>query len=70
MCTIPSCFPVHVRGGGNFKFFCKRLSVDSFGTQIPAEEDVSQLLEKLKVSPGGGQLSDGPVSICLGQSDV
>ena len=57
-------------GGGNWTVFCKRLLVDSVGTKIPAEEDVSQLLEKLKVSPGGGHLSDGSVSICLGPSDV
>jgi hypothetical protein len=35
-----------------------------------SEEDVSQLFEKLKVSPGGGLLRDGIATICVGQSDV
>ena len=36
---------------------------------MPSEEDVYPLLEKLKISPGGGHLSDGISSICVGQSD-
>ena len=36
---------------------------------MPPEEDVSPLFEKLRLSPGGGQLSDGSTSICVGQSD-
>ena len=46
------------------------LSFEAVGKKVPSEEDVSQLLEKLKVSPGGGHLSDGGSLICLGQSDV
>jgi len=72
-------------GGGNFHSFCKRLSLDiegfsrrgsggsfvpSEGAKLPSEEDVSQLLEKLKVSPGGGLLSDGTVTIRVGTSDM
>ena len=30
------------------------LKVDSAGKKMPSEEDVSELLNKLKVSPGGG----------------
>jgi hypothetical protein len=33
-------------------------------------EDVSELLEKLEVSPGAGLLNDGCASICIGQSDA
>jgi len=44
----------HTWGGGNFHFLCKMLCVDSRGEKITSEEDVSQLLEKLKISPGGG----------------
>jgi hypothetical protein len=34
------------------------------------EEDVSELFEKLKVSPGGEDLSDGSTKLFIGQSDV
>jgi hypothetical protein len=57
-------------GGGNFQILCKMLSLDTGGKQMPLMEDVSQLLEKLKISPGGGLLSDGSASICLGRSDA
>jgi len=57
-------------GGGNWHYFCKMLSMDFVGTKMASEEDVSQLFERLKVSPGAGHLSDGANSICLGQSDV
>jgi hypothetical protein len=49
---------------------CNRLSVDTVGAKMSSVEDVSKLLEKLKVSPGAGLLSDGSASICIGQSDV
>ena len=38
--------------------------------KVSSVEDMSQLLGKLTMSPGAGHLSDGTVSICLGQSDV
>ena len=56
-------------GGGVFQAYCKMLSVDLVGKKMPPEEDVSQLLEKLRVSPGAGLASDGSASICIGQSD-
>ena len=68
-------FDVHRRfvssctwGDGNFHVSCMMLALDSLGRRMPSEEDVSQLLERLKVSPGGGHLSDGSASICVGQS--
>jgi hypothetical protein len=57
-------------GDGIFKIFCKALSFDTVGKIVPSEEGVSQLLEKLKISPGAGLLSDGSASLCVGQSDV
>ena len=57
-------------GGGNFQAYCKMLSMDIAGTKRSSVEDMSKLFEKLKVSPGGGHLSDGSASICLGQSDA
>jgi hypothetical protein len=54
-------------GGGNYETICKRLSVDSIGQKV---EDVSQLFDTLKVSPGGGVLSDGTVTIRVGSSGV
>ena len=57
-------------GFGIYQGCCKRLSFEALGKKVPSEEDVSQLLEKLKVSPGGGHLSDGNSTVCLGQSDV
>jgi hypothetical protein len=57
-------------GGGKYRVVCKMLSLDSVGSKVSSVEDVSQLLEKLKISPGGGHLSDGSTSICVGQSDV
>ena len=35
-----------------------------------SEVEVSELLEKLEVSPGAGLLNDGCASICIGQSDA
>ena len=40
------------------------------GKKMASQEDVSQILEKLKVSPGGGHLSDSDAIICVGQSGV
>jgi hypothetical protein len=60
----------HTWGGGNLEIFCKKLCVDSKGKQMASEDDVSQLFENLKISPGAGLISDGPVTICVGQSDV
>jgi len=57
-------------GFGILQMFCKRISVDMAGGKMATEEDVSQILEKLKVSPGGGHLSDGDAIICVGQSGV
>jgi hypothetical protein len=57
-------------GGATFQLSCKMLSLDTVGMKMPSVEDVSQLLEKLKVSPGVGLFSDGSASICVGQSDV
>ena len=50
--------------------FCKRISINMAGQKMASEEDVSQILEKLKISPGGGHLSDGDATICVGQSGV
>ena len=44
--------------------------LDCVGKKVSSEEDVSQLFEKLKVSPGVGLISDGPVTIRVGASDV
>ena len=57
-------------GGGIFQAYCKMLSIDLVGKKMPPEEDVSQLLEQLRISPGAGLASDGTASICFGQSDV
>ena len=57
-------------GDGNFHLVCKRLSLNTSGKRVSSVEDVSQLLDKLKVSPGGGHLSDGCATLCVGQSDV
>ena len=59
----------HTWGGGNLQIFCKRLCVDFWGNRMPSVEDVSHLLEKMKVSPGAGLLRDGSVTIAWGQSD-
>jgi hypothetical protein len=40
------------------------------GKRMPSDEDVSQLFEKLKLSPGVGLISDGTVTIRVGASDV
>ena len=50
------------------QIFCKALSLESSGMKMPPEEDLSPLFENLKLSPGGGHLSDGSTSICVGQS--
>jgi hypothetical protein len=57
-------------GGGNYRVVCPKLSLDQVAQKVSSVEDVSQLLEKLKISPGGGHLSDGSASICVGKSDV
>ena len=57
-------------GGGNFHIVCPMLSLDIAGKKVSSEEDVSQLLANLKISPGGGHMSDGSSSICVGQSDA
>ena len=57
-------------GGGNFLIFCKMLALHTAGKKMPSVEDMSQLFEKLKISPGGGHLSNGTSSICVGQSNV
>ena len=57
-------------GSDNYQGCCKMLSFEALGRKVPTEEDVSQLFEKLKVSPGAGYLSDGSATICVGQSDV
>ena len=57
-------------GGGHFLFFCKMLALRTTGKKMPSVEDMSQLFEKPSVSPGGGHLSDGTASICVGQSDI
>ena len=53
-------------GSGNCCFFCKRLGIDAVGKKVSNEEDVSKAFEKLKLSPGGGVLSDGCSTICVG----
>jgi len=58
-----------VWGGGHFHLFCKKLSINTWGTKMPSEEDVSQIFEKLKVSPGVGLFSDGSATICVGKSE-
>ena len=62
-CLVFSCF----WGAETFRVACTMMRFELVGTKIPAsaEEDVSQLLEKLKVSTGGGGMS-----VSLGQSDV
>ena len=57
-------------GDGISSLFCKMLSIAQIGRKMPSVEDVSQLLEQLKVSPGAGLLNDGSASICVGQSGV
>ena len=57
-------------GPENVQIFCKMLSIASCGKKLPSEKDVSPLLENLRVSPGGGVLSDGSATICVGQSDA
>ena len=55
-------------GGGNYHIACKTLACNSFGKKKPSVENVSHLLEELRAAPGGGLLSDGTVTICVGQS--
>ena len=57
-CPQFNCFG----GGGALEAM---LSLDLVGNTMASEEDVSQLLEKLKGSPGG-VLSNGSASICVG----
>ena len=56
-------------GSGTFHMLCTMLAVDTLGKKVSSVEDVAQLFEKLEVSPGGGLLSDGSVTIRVG-SDV
>jgi hypothetical protein len=60
----------HTWGGGNFHVFCKMICFDMVGKKKQSTPDMSQIFENLKVSPGTGLLSDGAVTICVGQSDV
>ena len=55
---------------GNFHVVCMRLSYNLAGKKVSSVEDVTQLLERLKVSPGGGHISDGGISMCVGQLEV
>ena len=55
---------------GNFHVVCMRLSYVLAGKKVESVEDVTQLLERLKVSPGGGHLTDGGISMCVGQEEV
>jgi hypothetical protein len=57
-------------GGGHIHALCMKLPIDTVGEKMPSVEAVSQIFEKLKVSPGGGHISDGATTICLGQSFV
>jgi len=57
-------------GSGKFHTVCKMLSFERVGTKMASAEDVSQLFEKLKLSPGVGLLSDGSATICVGQSEA
>ena len=57
-------------GNGNLSIFCKMLALDTAGKKMPSVEDMSRLFGKLKVSAGGGHLSDGTSSICVAKSDV
>jgi len=57
-------------GYGNFRTVCSMIDFDRVGTKSPEAEDVSQLFEKLNVSPGGGHLIDSNATICIAQSDV
>jgi hypothetical protein len=57
-------------GSGKSEAFCKKLALGMVGVRMPSVENVSQLLEQLKLSPGQGLLSDGSATICVGQSDV
>jgi len=55
-------------GYGNFQS-CTTASLDIWGTKVLPVEDVSELFQKLKVSPGAGLFSDGNSTICVGESD-
>jgi len=57
-------------GSGIFRLSCKAIPIQMVGKVKESEENVSQLFEKLKVSPGGGHISDGFATICVGQSDA
>jgi len=57
-------------GSGKFHTVCKILSFEREGTKMPSAEDVSQLFEKLKLSPGVDLLNDGSSTICVGQSNA
>jgi len=57
-------------GRENVQIFCKMLSISSWGKKVPYEEDVTPFFQNLRFSPGGGLLSDGNATICVGQSDA
>mmetsp|Transcript_780 Transcript_780/g.2042 ORF Transcript_780/g.2042 Transcript_780/m.2042 type:complete len:267 (-) Transcript_780:20-820(-) len=63
-----------VWGGGAFRVLCKRIGMDLVSKKkaaiVEKVEDVSQLVEKLKVSPGVGVFRDGCATICVGQTEV
>ena len=65
MCNIPLSFPLHEA----LVTATTMIAFDIGVKKMPSEEDVSQLFKKLKVSPLGGLISDGLVTICLGESD-
>ena len=58
----------YIFGGGKYHIACKMLACNSFGKKKPSVENVSHLLQEQRVAPGGGLLSDGTVTICVGQS--
>jgi len=59
-------------GAGAYHMVGRIIGFDSLGKKRPpvVEDDVHQLFEKLKVSPGVGVFSDGYATIRVGQSDA
>ena len=56
--------------GGGGALAASMLSLSVVGNTMPLEEDVPQLFERLKISPGEGHLRDGSASTCVGPSHV
>jgi hypothetical protein len=54
--------------GVDFHAVCMKLPLDIVGKKVSSEKDVSELFEKLKISPGGGHLRDGSVTFSVGKS--